>query len=236
MAVEQSNGPVPVVRVGRADRKLGAGIVAVALLLAIAIAKPWTDDGLPAAHAPDAPPSAQPSAPQPSAVAEIVSRIGTGTGALITSDSTTTCFGTLDWELVTDGRFLGRPSRTWIPVDASVAQDPLDPSIPILRVTSSSVLAMGFCAPVSTSALSGGSWGATLWRLGSSGSSRDRTFRPVARLTGASEDRGAVASPPSTVRGGASEWPPGTYVLEVHDGMSSHAETWFGVELRAPTP
>lgn len=138
---------VPVRRAGRWPALL-VGLAAV--LVGLAIVKPWggADDG-----------RADPVAPSPLAVAlaTVVASPAaqvSAPAAVVSADAAPVALlpgqvacDTLDWQLVTLGTLLRWTVRTWTPITPVEASGAADPSIPDLSLGSSDVVGMGACAP-----------------------------------------------------------------------------------------
>lgn len=226
--------PVPVVRVGRTDWHVSAGVAAVVVLVLMAVLKPWAPRD--AAGAADRPPGASTALVTPSAIAT-ASTPGAGAAGTSRPDGTVAgaCWPSGSWRIVADERFLGRTVRAWVTADPVAARTPLDPAISVTRLVSGGILRFGFCAPVDAGVVPGRTWRATVWRIDPViGTAASRSFTPVVRLLAPAGADGTIGPPPGTSRATAALWPPGRYVLEVHDAMTPYADAWFAVDLVTP--
>ena len=142
--------PIRLSRVGGGERRAGPAIVALLLLLAVAVIKPWAAPGSDPEGGPATPPAAvaATSAPahgeherdgSPSA--------GLTVPALPDPVDATRCLAPQGWRLVTYEVSLQREVRSWIVVAPVAATGPLDPAIVPLAIVSDDLLGVGLCAP-----------------------------------------------------------------------------------------
>jgi hypothetical protein len=117
--------------------------------------------------------------------------------------------------------------RTWF-ATTPIATDRPDPGkVPMRRVGSHGIRAIGICAPEHTlesGAIRPGTM--RIWRYGNGGTTRHRIIgaRPVSEvIPGVAE----LYRPPA----GATSWDPGYYLLEVR---LRDLPLWFGVEIGSP--
>ncbi len=210
------------VPLGRAGRQVPVGIAAVALLLVVAIAKPW--DGQQ--------PMSSPAPATPHIVT--VATAATTPPARIPVPSpgdwdNTVCTSPDGWRVVADDVELGRSVRSWLV--ASVAYSfvpPIATSIPFTLVVSGSLNRLGFCIPQAVLEHGEIGWSGTLWRQGADAAGQIGWLR-VAVLTPAPGSLGAVAD---RLDGSAGLWPPGTYVMEARFA-GSLTEAWLGLAVKA---
>ena len=123
----------------RADKpadRLGIASAIVALLVSLAVVKPWGDIGVPASAPPrpiftEAPgPTPEPTDDTPLGLA------------------TPICLGTGAWRVASLETWRTQHVRVWRALDpAPGASGPLDPAIPVVPVIALGVEALGFCAP-----------------------------------------------------------------------------------------
>jgi hypothetical protein len=208
------------VRIGRVGRRLPAAMIAVALLLGLAILKPW-----PGANPPPRPhpsPSATasqteaPSAPRSlDPVHQEVARV--------------TCAQDAGWRIVdTSPNRLVRTVRVPAVVYSSVP--PLRASIPVMSLPGGGVATLGLCVPAALPGTAGSAWRATLWQLGGERAGL-RIWQLVARLEPPPDSLGAIAAP---VGPQGDSWEPGLYLLETRfEGTIK--EAWLGIQIK-PQP
>lgn len=239
--------------VGRSGAERGpAGLAALAAaLLMIAILKPWTN----LANAPSAPRQPPPPAPTLPALAARTS--------LPTADAGPTtvprpdgpddlrCLWPGGWRLVTIERGMAREVRTWIVVAPLAASGPLDPRFVPVRVTSTTLLGVGLCAPARGPGAA--QWTAmaprivALWRLPDQGAGSpappSATLPPVPLAGTTTGD--PYDGPANSALGGRlavlyrspfgpGAWPPGRYVFMVGQPSGAAAGDWFTLEVDAP--
>ena len=250
--MERPLSPVPVAKVGARSRAVPVGIALAALLLALAVVKPWGAGagGIGERAGRAGPPARTPTpAVGPGPVGTLPPGIApagawaccstSGPTAPLVVGGMPVCYAPDGWEVVADVPEARFRSRTWIPVTTTAATGPADPRIRYARLVAGRVTALGFCAPSDTAP--SGRLNATLWASGTSGpsTSADRSagtggpgYRPVATLGGAAAELGAIVSPAA----GSPGWPPGRYVLDVRTGPPADGALWFGLEVAAPGP
>jgi hypothetical protein len=222
---------------GRAERDLVAGglepvavagaptkgsvvrlIWLVAAVVLVAFYKPW-DSGsplppvsayLPALQTPEVSPS-----PRPSTELDVVASF---------------CLEPSGWRVYSSERWGGQGVRSWTalaPITSAIG--PTDPRIPVVPVVSQSVLAIGFCAPVSGSDKPPTDASDRVYRLTEIKIAGVKTTRadllapvrvaPVARPS----YLGAAYAPPA-----GTSWPNGLYIVRVEG--SAYAR-WFGIQV-----
>jgi hypothetical protein len=216
------------VRVGSHGRLLRVGVTAVALLLTMAILKPWPNP------APGPRPGAASSG---SAVpSQLVAR-ATATPrspASPTHASTTLCENPDAWRVVAEDIEFGQHVRTW--VIASVAYSSSPPvlsAVPVTALVSSGVESLGFCAPAAGTGTAGAGatgsgWSGTVWRVGADASDSSQ-WELVGRLDASPGSLGGFSEPvdPTSVF-----WQPGRYVMEAQFGGVG-TPAWLGVLIQS---
>jgi hypothetical protein len=209
------------ISLGHTARPLPIGIAAVALLLVVAIGKPWVGDE-----------SRDSGAPAPPALVAATSTAAVSTAApapnATQSDwDSTVCASPDGWLIVADDAELGLSVRTWLV--ASVVYSivpPIRTSIPETSLVSHAVERLGLCAPAIVSDNGQNAWSGTVWRQG--GDPADPTgWRQVARLTPSPGSLGALADP---LDRSVSAWPPGIYVIEARVSGSPQ-DVWLGLVI-----
>jgi hypothetical protein len=236
-------GSPQLTRIAGPGRGPGLAVAAAAVFLALAILKPWgAIPGFDASGAPDeaggrggrpAPvPGASQSLPSPSPSEDP------------RADLERHCPQPSGWRVFAHEHWSGGVVRSWkslSPVRA--ASGPLDPTIPLIPVTSQQVPLLGYCAPWQGPDEPPNDATLTVWRVAA-----DQTGSPIAELQRlqrvlplTATSLGALYAPPSTggappVRGplASSSWPAGTYVFELADGAGF--QRWWGVQVSITPP
>jgi hypothetical protein len=216
---------------------------AIALILAIAVWKPWDTGRDAGAVVPGSPPTlfVAPDSPAPS---PLTPTPPTPTPAPPADPDAIACIGDIGWRAVTRDVTAGRESRTWIAVDPTKAGGPADESIPVVRVVVGRLTAIGYCVPAE---LSGKPRREQLWRFepavgdpvspGTPKPERPRaTPSPVAPLQALGRRAAGYADMFGPPHGEAS-WAAGRYVFAVDLGGSA-GRVWFTIEVidSAPVP
>ena len=205
---------IELVRIGGSHRRIAFGLVALAVLMVAAIAKPWAGSATPRQQA-------EPSAHQE--IAALTSRPAVEEPTA-SPQPPSMCQNTDAWLVVADDIELGRTVRSWIVATVRLSTgETMPPTVPLtVLVAPSGLRALGFCAPTATgSSLS--RWTGTLWRMVTTGDGPSPEF--VTALSTSTDSLGAltdpVVSPPLQV---------GTYVIEGHN-QGTGLEAWFGIEI-----
>ncbi len=208
---------IDLVRVGHDGRRTAVGVAVAAVLLVVAILKPW------AGAAPVASPSSSPLqfVAAVTAAAQSPSTSGGDVAAPL-------CESPDGWRIVADDVELGRSVRTWIVAAVEYATiPPARSTVPVTALVSTGVSSLGFCLPLDVAGAGKTAWSATLWRQ--AGDAADSTaWQAAAQLTPLPGAIGALATP---VGGAIATWPPGRYVLETHF-QGSTREAWLGLLIR----
>jgi hypothetical protein len=139
-APAQIGFPISLVRPPVADRGLSIAAGLVALVIGLAVLKPWAPGST---DAPAAVPAAVPRGPTPTAAAT----------PRPTSDSPEglagpVCLGASSWRIASLETWRNQDVRVWRAVEPMVdATGPLDPAIPTVPVVGLEIGALGWCAP-----------------------------------------------------------------------------------------
>lgn len=211
-AVRMTGGSPPVAR--------WAG--AVALLLGLAIAKPW--GGAPSPAAPSAPASRDRAVAMSRPVATVDPY---SAGSAIA----TICLDPSSWRIATIERWRDQTIRVWRAIEPRPsATGPEDDRVPITSLVSEGVIELGWCAPVLGTIRIAGNAAVEVWR---------RTAVGVLPVTLTSHRPGPGTSPygalygsPTAAVSAASAvalWNDGTYVF--HQRAPNGDDSWFGVNL-----
>jgi hypothetical protein len=204
---------------GGGGRAVGIVISGIVLGLALSIVKPWgaesvgdpgaTDraraGGEPRAAAPPTPPATPSPTPDP------LRRI---------------CLAPDGWRVMSVEVFDVRTVRTWQTIVPVEATGPSDPDIPVGRVISSRVLALGWCSPIDGTETETEAVRARAWRLGTDGTAE----RLALRVGAAESGRGGEYRPPADAGGDRpGEWRPGRYVFAIEG--PEPGTRWFAVDI-----
>jgi hypothetical protein len=219
---------VPVVAGGDSGR-IVHWVVIAAMLLSIAVLKPWGEagggatsaGGAPSARA-DAdgpgPPSGASGAPAPAADA-------------IDPDVTLACLEPASWRVASIEAYDGQTIRSWRALEPGAAMGPADPAIPRVNLTSEGVAELGWCAPAAGPDRPTGETTVQAWALddGIASSLRlvrtGRTPRPSSFGAMYGPSSGGGGHPAAPVAG----WPAGHYVFRLLS--DDDIERWFAVEV-----
>ena len=215
-AVGMGPTEVELVRLGHTGRKLTLGVTTVAVMVALAMVKPW-----PTGNSVSPVDSARPQQTAADTPLPVVSRL---------DPSSSMCANPDGWRIAADDGEMGPFLRTWhgATVQYSVVP-PIRSTVPLTWLISSDVRSLVFCLPADASRLGTAAWSGTLWRQG--GSAADpMAWQPAARLTPAPGSLGAMADP---ITASAPTWPPGRYMLEARF-EGSESEAWLGLLIQAP--
>lgn len=225
-----ARGLVPVASGPGSDR-IARWVVVAAVLVAVAVVKPWGGAGGGATSAGGgAPPSPRAVAGTPAASSGAL-----GAPALtadeIDPDVTLACLDPGSWRVASVEAYAAKTIRVWRALEPGTASGPADPAIPYVLVVSEGVTELGWCAPVAGTDRPTGETTVQAWTLG------DGTARPLRLVrTGRTPHEssfGAMYGPSSAGTGRRAPevtgWPAGHYVfrLRLEDGD----ERWFGVDL-----
>ena len=210
---------------GGGGRPASVVLIAAALLVAVAIVKPW---GLPARPVPVA-------APQPNPTP-------TPTAPPITADTLVApfCFEPSGWRVFAAERWSDRDVRSWRSAETLAgATGPRDPRIPVTPVASQWIMSLGYCAPVAGAERPPPGASVSVYRLGDEG---DAQLLPLRRIQPPlrGSPLGAVFAPPASERptaaGPASGWQDGTYIFRIGDPGMDPLARWLGVRIDVVPP
>ncbi len=248
VSMTMSNPPasVEVIRVRMDETRRPLALAALVVLgLTVAVLKPWgeqpppTRDGhgapagistVTASQAPEQQ-SRGVSGTGPANAAEVPAKlpqdVAIDDGATAPNDE---CFAGLAWRLFTVQRDFGRLARWWLRLDtAPQASGPLDPSIPVIHISTQQALGLGFCAPYRRG---GGTpvEGVAAWRLDAAGRAVPVHLDPLPGVQPV-DGHGALYAPPTpAARTSEAAWQPGRYVFQVAS-QDIAAPVWFAVAL-----
>lgn len=207
------------VRISHIGRRMRAAFVAVALLLTLAVSKPWVvRESLPGFSS--------------SWTGQLAAALMTQapTPSIRASDlSSSQCDQAAGWRVLANYSDSGMASVTTVP--AIVEYSPVPPihaTIPETTLISSvRVESLGFCAPGNPTAAGARVLSATMWRVGGdAGVSPD--WQLAARLVLTPDALGALAYPLDPTD---AYWLPGRYVVEARF-TGSERDAWMGVVIQ----
>ena len=217
---------VPVAQVGGSGR-IVRWVAIVAVLVSLAIVKPWGGDDTTSGAGALATGAAT-DEPGPSAAA---TRVPPSASAGIDADVTRACLDPGSWRVASVEAYGAQTIRVWRAIEPGAASGPADPAIPSVLVVSEGVSDLGWCAPVEGPDRPMGETAVAAWSL------RGETARPLrlvrTELTPRPSGFGAMYAPSSAFVGRQAPvtpgWPAGRYVFRLRsaDGV----ERWFGVDL-----
>ncbi len=243
--MEPAAGRPVLAPVGGSSRLPTRVIVVAAILVGIAIAKPWQ---LMAGVTPDSVMAPRQAVPLRTAVAaESTAPQGSAAGTTVGAEpepshqpGTVECRDPIGWRLVTLERVSGGATRSWTAVQPEVARSPADVTIVSTRVTAAGLIAVGFCGDGQHAgtgpAIVGsawrqagdGSWAAQLVLAMSAGSGADGTSNNGGDGELAAIYQSAVQSRQTPA---PSPWLPGRYVFRVSYAAWPGMSYWFGLEV-----
>jgi hypothetical protein len=251
-----TSGSPQLTRIAGPGRGPGVALAAAAAFLVLAILKPWT--AVPGFEAGGSPGTGA-GGPNPEQA--------TGSGAApqgssaspsdTVSDLERHCPQPAGWRVFAHERWSGGTVRSWKSLTpARDASGPLDPTIPVVQVTSQQIPLLGYCAPWRGPDQPPDTAAVSAWRLvpndrlASRGGDTQAQMAELLRLQrvlpGEATILGALYAPPSVAgappnRGprAIESWPAGLYVFGLVDGGGF--QRWWTVEVvitppRAPSP
>ena len=144
-----------------------------------------------------------------------------------------------DWRVFALEMRTGQSVQHWLSIEPGSAGSPRDPAVPLVRIVTDRLLALGFCVgsgPDGPRPLVG----VRAWALAPEGPAVPVALAPLIEYMPRRVDLGAAYRPPQGSRGEAgprgeadSGWSPGRYVFAVRQGPGQSDEQWFGVEVLA---
>jgi hypothetical protein len=200
---------------------VGRWLGLAALLIGVAVVKPWGAAG--------APPYSSGAADRPEAIAAgraAATATPTPAGAAAEAAIESICFNPLSWRVATVERWRDQTIRVWRAIEPrTAASGPEDRSVPITPLVSEGVIELGWCAPVDGTDRMSGNAIVEVWR---------RTPTGAQPVTMTSQRPGPATSPYGALYGSPSApvatlWNDGTYVF--HQRAPNGEENWFGVDV-----
>lgn len=228
--MERRTGPVD--PRGGGERPASVVVIAAAVLVVVALVKPW---GLPASvNLPGAAPQRSPSAsPTPAP-----------TATPVTADTLVApfCFRPSGWRVFAAERWSDRDVRSWRSAETRAnATGPGDPRIPVTPLASHWIMSLGYCAPVEGPERPGAAAAVTVYRILDGADAELLALRRLQPSLRASP-LGAVYAPPASPGGTAptvgpgSGWQDGTYIFRIGDSASDGQARWLGVRIEILPP
>jgi hypothetical protein len=212
---------------GSDDRRQATWIVVVAaLVVAIALLKPWGN--------PQSTPGSEAPFPQAQATPEVTPEGSPAENAEVAAF----CLDPAGWRIYSTQRWGGRDVRSWTALTPVAGpRSPLDPAIPVTPIVSSIVRTLGYCAPVAGPDRPPAWAAVSIFRLIRARTGRvdsvDDLHPTLLRPVDVGSALGGEYAPPAgRARGERSDgWPAGSYVFHVFDPTDGSYERWFGVEI-----
>ncbi len=206
---------------GPSERTLLRVVVLVLFAALLAVVKPWSG-GETGGVAPGpsrgtaAAASATPAGPTPSPTP--------------VDPASAFCITPSDWRLTSLEIFDHQTIRVWQTISPIHATGPTDPDLPEGLVVSTSVRAVGWCAPTAVDIRPAGPVTTRIWRVPTDGEPVALDLRPRLGPSDLGED---YAAP--DLGAGASDWTPGRYVFEIAEPKPGRS-WWFAVTVRRFVP
>lgn len=229
---EPSVGPITVERVGAFSWRPFAAAAIVAVLLGLAIWKPWqTTPPRPALVAQVVAPATPPLTDAPSAAPTVDPVIDNASGRML-------CNAPPDWRLVTMETDVLGDSRTMYGTEPATASGPDDPHIPTVELHAKALFGIGMCRPnpaglripdLPFNTL-------TIWATPKTGGAPIEVDNPYV-IDEALFRLGEVYLGPPRTPSSASPaaavpaWPAGRYVVEISAATSQDQALWVAVDF-----
>jgi hypothetical protein len=208
---------------GPSERTLLRIVVVVLAAALLAVVKPWGDG--PGDGAGTAPRSVQ------GAAAPTLSGSAGPTPIPTPVDPASAfCLLPSDWRLTSLEVFAHQTIRVWQTIDPVQASGPTDPGLPDGLVVSTSVLALGWCAPTAPDVRPGRPVTTRIWHVPTSGTPVELDLRPRLGPSDLGEDYTAP-----DVGAGTADWTPGRYVFAISEPAPGRS-WWFAVTVRRFVP
>jgi hypothetical protein len=245
------SGSPQLTRITGPGRGPGVALAAAAVFLVLAILKPWT--AIPGFEAGGSPGTgAGGRNPEQATGSGATAERPLASPAADTSDLERHCPQPSSWRVFAHERWAGGSVRSWKSLTpAREASGPLDPTIPMVQVTSQQIPLLGYCAPWRGPEQPPATAAVSVWRLipndrldmpgGDTPAQTaellrlQRVFPRDATILGALYAPPTVAGGPPIRRGRTIEsWPAGLYVFGLLDGEGF--QRWWAVEVVVTPP
>jgi len=246
------SGSPQLTRIADPGRGPGVALAAAAVFLVLAILKPWT--AIPGFEAGGSPGTGAggPNPEQGTGSGAAPQRSSASPAADMASDLERHCPQPAGWRVFAHERWSGGTVRSWKSLTpARDASGPLDPTIPVVQVTSQQIPLLGYCAPWRGPDKPPDTAAVRVWRLVPNdrldtpgGDTRAQTaelLRLQHVFPGEATILGALYAPPSVAgappnRGprAIESWPTGLYVFGLVDG--ERFQRWWAVDVVVTPP
>jgi hypothetical protein len=245
------SGSPQLTRIADPGRGPGVALAAAAVFLVLAILKPWTAiPGFDAGGSQGT--GAGGPNPEQATRSGAAPRSTASVAAEALSDLERHCPQPAGWRVFAHERWSGGTVRSWKSLTpARHASGPLDPTIPVVQVTSQQIPLLGYCAPWSGPDQPPDAAAVSVWRLVPNDRSAtpgggtqaqmpellrlQRVFPSEATILGALYAPPSVAgAPPNRGPRAIESWPAGLYVFGLLDGAAF--QRWWAVEVVVTPP
>jgi len=204
-------------------------IVGAALLVALAVAKPWQ------APLPGPAPGSGGGAGRPAVAATEAAAASPSPSARSADDvAAARCSRPLGWRTYAFETWHGQRIRTWTvvePLAAAESATALDPRIPVVPIIGQEITALGYCAPVVEAIAPPASVNVTVWAVEPSGVARVLDVRRIEPLRPSSLSALFAYPDPAAKPGVLSPWPAGRYVFAILGEPGSGWGRWFAAQV-----
>ncbi len=208
---------------GPSERTLLRVVVVILAATLLAVVKPW--GGGPGGEAGTAPRSALQAA-----TSTIPGSTGPTPSPTPVDPASSFCLTPSDWRLTSLEVFDHQTIRVWQTISPVQAAGPTDPALPEGLVVSTSVLAVGWCAPTSPDVRPVAPVTTRIWHVPSNGAPVELDLRPRLGRSDLGEDYTAP-----DVGSGIADWTPGRYVFAIAEPAPGRS-WWFAVTVRRFVP
>ena len=231
-----SSGPVHLAPVDRRfSRIAGALLAGSVLLVLLAMIKPWGDVGPPPSSGSVVGDWIDAALPDPTPRRVTVVQYTPPPLEAADLAAAELCRWPSGWRVFAHQEWLDTRARVWTAVQPIRASEPGDPRIPLVRLRSTSVPLLGFCAPIDIAEAWTPSASTPLvraWRVEDGG-----TPEPIRLALVDPPDPSALGSLWVPLDGGRAlpSWPPGRYVFRIATGGAGADDgSWWAVEVGLP--
>ena len=208
---------------GPSERTLLRVVVVVLAAGLLAVVKPWGDGGGTGG-------GIAPRSAQEAAAPTLAASVGPTPLPTPVDPASTFCLAPSGWRLTSLEVFDRQTIRVWQTIDPVEASGPTDPALPVGLVVSTSVLAVGWCAPTAPDVRPTAPVTTRIWHVPPSGAPVELDLRPRLGPSGLGEDY-----PAPDVGEGTADWTPGRYVFAVSEAAPGRS-WWFAVTVRRFVP
>lgn len=230
--MERPDGLRPVLsRAGEPDRRPVAGAAVVAMLVMVALLKPWSSDGTAAVGATGSPSHTAP------ARAAATSEAPIDLPAMALDPPAKDCYADSGWRVCMLGESAGHEIRTWLFGTARKASAAaIGTTTPAVLVITRGGAGLGLYAPRSSRERLTGQSVVSAWQIREgTGVTSWIALQQVASIGTYDMPAGAVYRPPPEGLGSADRWPTGRYIVRLQ-ATTGGWERWFGMEVSESVP